>query len=95
MAMFASRAPSDKVEMSVQEFIKWLMQFDSDKDGKISVEELRAAIRANGQWFTTWKAKHGLKLADKNHNGIIDENEICNLVKFAKKHLGRRIISTC
>ncbi|KAL0314841.1 UNVERIFIED_CONTAM: hypothetical protein Sangu_2328500 [Sesamum angustifolium] len=94
MAIFASRAPSDKVEMSVQEFSKWLMQFDYDKDGKITMEELREAVRANGQWFTTWKAKHGLKLADKNRNGVIDDYEICNLVEFAEKHLGRKIIST-
>ncbi|KAL0360822.1 UNVERIFIED_CONTAM: hypothetical protein Sradi_3766700 [Sesamum radiatum] len=94
MAMFASRAPSDKVEMSVQEFIKRLMQFDYDKDGKITMEELREAVRANGQWFSTWKAKKGLKLADKNRNGVIDEYEIRNLVEFAEKHLGRRKVST-
>ncbi|KAI3465363.1 hypothetical protein Pfo_022026 [Paulownia fortunei] len=89
------RTPCDgNVEMSVEEFKKWLMKFDANGDGRISVKELREAIRANGGWFSKWKAKRGMKIADKNLNGVIDDYEISNLVEFAQKYLGRKIIST-
>ncbi|KAL0360823.1 UNVERIFIED_CONTAM: hypothetical protein Sradi_3766800 [Sesamum radiatum] len=89
------RAPRDgHVEMSEQEFKKWLKKFDADGDGWISVEELREAVRAKGGWFSKWKAKRGLKTADKNHNGVIDDDEIGNFVEFAKKHLGLRVFSS-
>ncbi|KAL3840392.1 hypothetical protein ACJIZ3_024983 [Penstemon smallii] len=80
-------ASESKVEMSIEEFKKWISKFDSDKDGKITMEELREAIRANGGWFSTMKARRGIKLADKNSNEAIDDNEIGNLMEFAKKHL--------
>ncbi|EYU25416.1 hypothetical protein ABFS82_03G044600 [Erythranthe guttata] len=89
------RAPTDgKIEISVEEFKLWLKKFDTDKDGRISVEELRRAVRANGGWFSKSKAKRGVKLADKNFNGTIDDHEISNLMEFAEKHLGLRIIPT-
>ncbi|KAK4429004.1 hypothetical protein Salat_1200400 [Sesamum alatum] len=89
------RGPSDgKVEVSEQEFKKWLKKFDVDGDGRISAEELREAIRAKGGWFSKWKAKRGVKTADKDRNGVIDDDEIGNLVEFAKKHLGLRVISS-
>lgn len=40
------------------------------------------------------KAKRGVKTADKNLNGGIDDHEIGNLVDFAEKHLGLRVILT-
>lgn len=78
----------------MDEFKQWLKKFDSDSDGRISVEELRRAIRANGGWFCKMKAKRGVKTADKNLNGGIDDHEIGNLVDFAEKHLGLRVILT-
>lgn len=82
-----------KVEMTLQEFKKWLKKFDADKDGRISQEELRVAMRTAGVWFTIFRTKDGLKSADKNHDGFIEENEIGNLQDFALKHLGVRIVT--
>ncbi|CAN4115097.1 unnamed protein product [Withania somnifera] len=84
-----------KLEMSLQEFKKWLKIFDLDKDGKISKEELREAVRANGGgWFSRLKGSHGKKIADTNGDGFgfIDEKEFENLVEFAHRNLGVRII---
>ncbi|MCD7467707.1 hypothetical protein HAX54_005272 [Datura stramonium] len=87
-------ASDGKLEMSLQEFKKWIKRFDLDKDGKISKEELQEAVRANGGgWFSRLKGSHGIKVADSNGDGFIDENEFNNLVDFAQRNLGVRIIS--
>ncbi|KAK4429006.1 hypothetical protein Salat_1200600 [Sesamum alatum] len=79
-------ASSDgKVELSMEEFKKWLMKFDRDRDGRINVEELRQAIYDTGGRFCMWKARRAVKKADTNSNGVIDDNEICKLVPLAEK----------
>ncbi|CAI9115744.1 OLC1v1016734C1 [Oldenlandia corymbosa var. corymbosa] len=80
------------IHMKAHEFKKWLKKFDADNDGMISQEELRQAARAMGCWFTKMKAKAGLKSADKNDNGHIDDDEIINLKDFVLKHFGINII---
>ncbi|KAI5656208.1 hypothetical protein M9H77_25001 [Catharanthus roseus] len=82
----------NKVEMTLEEFKKWLMRFDENKDGRISRQELQDAMRATGVWFSRFKSKDGLKSADKNHDGFIDGNEINNLKEFALKHLGVKLL---
>ncbi|KAJ9567559.1 hypothetical protein OSB04_003525 [Centaurea solstitialis] len=79
-------------EFTVNEFKRWLMKFDTDKDGRISVNELRQVVSATGGWFSRWKGTAGIKSADKNGNGFIDGCEIENLIHFAYKELGVRII---
>ncbi|KAL8513946.1 hypothetical protein ACS0TY_013166 [Phlomoides rotata] len=90
-----ARSTSDDNEISLEEFRAWLKKFDTDRDGRINVQELRSAIKAAGVWwFCKWKAKRGVKVADMNLNGVIDDHEISNLVEFAQKYLGIRVIST-
>ncbi|KAF6139082.1 hypothetical protein GIB67_010808 [Kingdonia uniflora] len=79
-------------EMTVDEFKQWLKQFDRNGDGRISRDELREAIRSKGRWFTTWNSRQGVKSADANHNGFIDDNEIGNLLAFAEKKLGLTVV---
>ncbi|KAF5193951.1 Calmodulin [Thalictrum thalictroides] len=75
-------------EMTEEEFKKWLKQFDVDGDGRISKKELQKALRSLGMHFTAWKSGRGIRVADTNRNGFIDENEIKDLVEFAKNKLG-------
>ncbi|CAL1396105.1 unnamed protein product [Linum trigynum] len=82
-----------KREMTMQEFRTWLGRFDTDKDGKISRQELSDAVRGAGGRFAWWKCRQGLRSADSDGNGYIDANEINNLVDFAQKHLGVRIVN--
>lgn len=91
-----NRSVNQGNEISLEEFKKWLKRFDKDGDNRISVEELRTAIKASGGWwFCTRKAKRGVKMADKVYvNGVIDDCEISYLVEFAKKYLGIRITSS-
>lgn len=82
-----------KREMTIAEFKRWLKKFDEDGDRRISKSELREAIRATGGWFSRWKGKRGVKSADTDGNGFIEESEIKNLMEFALKELGVRIVA--
>ncbi|KAL7245170.1 hypothetical protein ACSBR2_000488 [Camellia fascicularis] len=94
MPLFASRFDSSykgdgKIEMTIEQFKVWLMrEYDADKDGRISKNELREAVHVAGGWFSKWNSSHGIKSADKNGNGFVDENEINNLADFAQKKKG-------
>ncbi|PQQ15565.1 hypothetical protein Pyn_28958 [Prunus yedoensis var. nudiflora] len=66
--------------MTTEESKRWLKKFDTDKDGRISKEETPPGSRL------------GLQSADADRNGFIDEDELNNLVDFAQKHLGVKII---
>lgn len=79
--------------MSLEDFKQWLNKFDSDKDGRISKGELSRAIRATGCWFSRHKCKEAVGSADLNRNGFIDEDEIEELVEFAQKRLGVRVVA--
>ncbi|CAA2953860.1 polcalcin Phl p 7-like [Olea europaea subsp. europaea] len=84
---------NDKIEVTFEEFKKWLKKFDKNKDGRISQDELWQAIRANGVRFSWWKGRRAVKAIDTNSNGVVDENEFGNLVEFAEKRLGLQIVS--
>ncbi|KAA8547208.1 hypothetical protein F0562_003636 [Nyssa sinensis] len=59
-------------EMSLDEFQEWLRRFDTDQDGRISREELKEALHSLRIWFGWWKARQGMKEADTDHTGHID-----------------------
>ncbi|MQM14750.1 hypothetical protein Taro_047685 [Colocasia esculenta] len=83
---------SKSAELTVEEFKEWLKRFDTDKDGRISREELRQAIRRIGGRFSAWKSSRGIREADANGDGYIDDAEIEKLVAFAQRNLGLRIV---
>ncbi|XP_054796399.1 calcium-binding protein CML37-like [Prosopis cineraria] len=92
MAFIERSVPCDgKRMMSLEEFKQWLLSFDSDSDGRINHSELREAVRLSGGLFASWKSERGIKSADTNHNGFIDDNEFRNLAHFADKYLNIRI----
>ncbi|KAI3965479.1 hypothetical protein MKW92_048241 [Papaver armeniacum] len=71
-------------EMTIDEFKSWIMEFDSDRDGRISKDELRKAIRS---------MREGSNYADADGDGYIDDNEIYNLLDFAEQCMGIKIIA--
>ncbi|KAK1383292.1 Calmodulin-like protein 7 [Heracleum sosnowskyi] len=79
-------------EMTIEEFRAWLRRYDMDHDGKISREELGEALRSLRIWFGWWKAREGIKAADTDGNGYINNSEeIEKLVKYAQKNLHMKI----
>ena len=79
--------------MTIDEFKRWLKRFYGDRDGRISRAELQEGVRANGGWFCRWKVQRGIRSADRNNDGFIDESEMQNLVEFAEAELGVKIIA--
>ncbi|KAI4389546.1 hypothetical protein MLD38_001761 [Melastoma candidum] len=79
--------------MTAEEFKRWLKKFDSDRDGRISREELQDAIRFTGGLFSMWKQRRAVNAADADGNGFIDDDEMNNLVEFAQKTLGVKIVA--
>lgn len=80
-------------DMTVDEFKEWLKCFDVDKDGRISREELQRAIKAVRGRFSGWKSKRGIRAADADGDGYVNEDEIDNLIDFAQRSLGLRIVA--
>lgn len=79
-------------EMTVDEFKAWLRRFDHDHDGQISSDELAEALRSLGIWFGWWKARQGMKVADSDGNGQLNNSkEIEKLVNYAKQNLNMKI----
>lgn len=87
------RSKEGKVEITMDEFKRWLKKFDDNGDGRISVEELREAIRATRGWFSTAKAGRVFKSVDTSHKGFIDDNQIPMLQVFAQKQFGFKIVA--
>jgi Ca2+-binding EF-hand superfamily protein len=79
-------------ELTVEEFRAWLAQFDADRDGRISREELQHALRSLNVWFAWWKARDGVRAADANRDGGVQgDDEVARLFAFAQRHLHVKI----
>ncbi|KAJ6344676.1 hypothetical protein OIU76_006241 [Salix suchowensis] len=85
---------TSKVAMTMKAFKEWVLRnLDADQDGKITKDELAEVVRRRGEWFAGLKARKGIRSADSNRNGVVDDIEIANLAEFAQKHFGIMIIS--
>ncbi|KAM7490055.1 hypothetical protein LguiA_032976 [Lonicera macranthoides] len=59
-----------------------LKRYDTNGDGKLSKEELRAAFRQLGLRFSRWRAGRAIGHADANGDGYISEDELHELIKL-------------
>ncbi|KAI3439712.1 uncharacterized protein J3R85_004561 [Psidium guajava] len=88
-----SVSPDGTRVMTLEEFKRWLKKYDADADGRISKEELQDIIRITGGWFSRWRSRQAVSCVDANGDGFIDDNEISNLLEFAKKQLGVTVVA--
>lgn len=94
MAIKSRNISSDGTRiMTLEEFKQWLKKYDADADGRISKEELQDITRITGGWFSRWRSRQAVSCADANGDGFIDDNEISNLLEFAKKQLGVTVVA--
>ncbi|KAG2610845.1 calcium-binding protein CML38-like [Panicum virgatum] len=92
MAFMRYRALPQQGEPTVEEFRAWLAQFDADRDGRISREELQQALRSLNVWFAWWKARDGVRAADGDGDGgVAGDDEVARLFAFAQRHLHVKI----
>jgi Ca2+-binding EF-hand superfamily protein len=79
-------------ELTVEEFRAWLAQFDADRDGWISREELQHALRSINVWFALWKARDGVCATNTNRDGGVQgDDKVARLFAFAQRHLHVKI----
>ncbi|KAL7262118.1 hypothetical protein ACSBR1_000493 [Camellia fascicularis] len=58
---------------------------DKNGDGKLSKKELKDAFHDLGLKFSGWRAGRALRHADANGDGYISDEELNELVKYAKR----------
>uniref|UniRef100_A0ACD5Y8U9 Uncharacterized protein n=2 Tax=Avena sativa TaxID=4498 RepID=A0ACD5Y8U9_AVESA len=80
-------------DMTADEFKQWLCRFDVDRDGRISRDELRCAMRALRTRFSGYKSKRCIEYADTDGDGYIKDNEVDGLIDYAQRSLGLRIVT--
>ncbi|CAA2966595.1 polcalcin Phl p 7-like, partial [Olea europaea subsp. europaea] len=67
--------------LTLKQFKEWLMKYDKNNDGKISSKELHDAFRdvKRESWFKGMKSEYAIGKADRDGDGLVDDDEIINL----------------
>jgi Ca2+-binding EF-hand superfamily protein len=63
-----------------------LKKFDANGDHLLSRAELTDAFRHLGSRMPSWRARRGLHHADVNGDGFVSEEELSDLLMYARKH---------
>nr|XP_023885540.1 uncharacterized protein LOC111997656 [Quercus suber] len=72
---------STSYPLSEEQLKGLLKRYDTNGDGKLSKNELKAAFRSLGLHFSGWRAGQALRHADANGDGYVSEDEMKELVK--------------
>ncbi|KAH7567404.1 hypothetical protein JRO89_XS07G0066700 [Xanthoceras sorbifolium] len=79
------RSNNKSVPLSEAQLKDWFRRFDTNHDGRLSKEELKAALEGLGSSFPAWRTWRALRHADENGDGYISEDELSGLVKYIVK----------
>lgn len=81
-------APTSKVKgakMTDEQLKTIFLQHDLDNDGRLSLEELAKAFKYMGSVAPKWRARRCLSYVDSNGDGVINLDEIAQVVDYAKR----------
>ncbi|GAB4850830.1 hypothetical protein Ancab_030129 [Ancistrocladus abbreviatus] len=70
-------SPDDDVKRAL------MREFDTNKDGRLSKEELAAFFKRLGSHFPSWRVFSAMHHADGDGDGHIDEHEMKELIDLA------------
>jgi Ca2+-binding EF-hand superfamily protein len=85
------RLPKPLVSQLTEEQLRAIfMQSDINKDGVLSKKELKHAFSRLGALIPAFRAARGLHHADANHDGLVDKDELDDLIKYAYR-LGYKV----
>ncbi|XVE67726.1 hypothetical protein DITRI_Ditri09bG0011700 [Diplodiscus trichospermus] len=71
------------VPLSKEQMKDFFRRFDSNKDGRLSKEELKKAFNELGSRVPVFRTLAALHHADENGDGFISEEELEALVQYA------------
>nr|AZL94079.1 calmodulin-like protein 39 [Carica papaya] len=80
--MVGKKAPSPPKRPTEEDIKAALMKFDSNGDHRLSKEELKKAFSNLGALVPGFRSWRGMKLADDDGDGFVDENELPKLIKY-------------
>jgi Ca2+-binding EF-hand superfamily protein len=85
------REPKLPVSQLTKEQLRAIfMESDINKDGVLSKKELKQAFGRLGALIPAFRAARGLHHADANHDGVVDKDELDDLIKYAYR-LGYKV----
>ncbi|KAL8250679.1 hypothetical protein R6Q59_034372 [Mikania micrantha] len=74
-----------EVELTEEQVKGLVKRFDTNGDGNISRKELRLGLTSLGFRFAGFRAIRGLRHADTNGDGVINDEEVNELAKYVSK----------
>ncbi|XP_059635379.1 probable calcium-binding protein CML26 [Cornus florida] len=80
--MFIWRIRIVSVPLSEEQIKGLLKRYDTNRDGKLSREELKSAFKSLGLHFSGCRARRALRHADANEDGFVSEEELNELVRL-------------
>lgn len=88
---YKPREPKLPVSQLTKEQLRAIfMESDINKDGVLSKKELKQAFGRLGAFIPAFRAARGLHHADANHDGLVDKDELDDLIKYAYR-LGYKV----
>ncbi|PSS31418.1 Calcium-binding protein CML10 [Actinidia chinensis var. chinensis] len=76
---------SVNLPLSEEQLKGLLKRYDTNGDGRLSRQELKAAFRSLGLRWSGWRAARAMRHADANGDGFISQEEMDELVKYATR----------